>query len=618
MSRIVGAICWNEGEKAEDLVRRAMEAVPVSKNLESVTKTISSGPVALGLMHGSHSYTAALSEVSRGRYIVSCCGFIYGSTQIFRDHDLPPDAPLEENLASLYGVIGIDFLRLIPGMFSLSIYDRELKQLLVACDRSGFFPVYYGRGSGNLVFCSSIKAVRAATGINRMNKAAFAQHLFFDAQYGENTYYEDVSSLIYGGYLLVDMDKRAIKKGRYFRYEELFESDEYRRNRRIEAPRELKSHLKSCLGHIIEGQDQNSLGLLCGGGIDCSFVGSTLKEMGVTVPTFCLYTSDVEVQEADQAKELSDRLGTEFIASYMPRKKYYPYLLRNILTLDQPVVHPNLAGLQLGAKTILAKNKPNQILGVGSDLLFGGTGNVRSLYRYLKLRKFAAILPKGLRRLMGVSVREMEALNLELRMRNELSTVAAMGAGNFEKASAEKRIESALEGIGDSAERHVKILMLENLCDYQQHLLNRRFELMAGEGVSYYFPFLDIEMLRFAINLPVKHCVNWSEAKLVVRNAVVSTLGKDLADRPKFGGDVPIDKWIVPLKFLLIEGFVAEQLGFDPDVLMPIAENHPKLLWNLLDVELWGRLCVRDENPDDLLDQFREKGIECTDFEAAD
>jgi hypothetical protein len=158
--------------------------------------------------------------------------------------------------------------------------------------------------------------------------------------------------------------------------------------------------------------------------------------------------------------------------------------------------------------------------------------------------------------------------------------------------------------------------MLENLCDYQQHLLNRRYEFSAVHGISLYFPFLDEELLRFAVNLPASHSVDWRTAKAVVRKAAAPYLGASLAAREKWGGAVPLTKWVTPLEFLLSGGFVEDVLHLDYREMRAVLAGDPKLLWNLIDIELWGRLCLRRESPEDLIAAVKENGIESAPFDS--
>lgn len=616
MSRIFGVVCRNAGDEPAALLDRCVDAVPPSKGDGQETwSVVAGGNVALGLLSGVHSYANGTYRAESDGSLVVWCGYLPRVETTFEENGLPASANTGENILALYRRGGAGFLSLLPGMFSLAVCDRHAGRLLVAGDRNGFFPVYYSDSPTTFLFSSSIKAVRSVLPEVKVNRAAVAQHLLFDAQYGGETYYEEVTNLTYGGYLEADLAGGTVVQGRYFAYEDLFDLSDYAARRTIDAPAALGGLLAESVRRIMAENAEDTVGLLCGGGIDCTLVGATLKEAGYNLPIFCGWISDVGVSETDQAREVTDRLGVELVAAHMPREQYYPYLLKNFIDIDQPIVHPNLAGSYTTAATVRARGRPNQILGVSSDMLFGGTGNVRSLYRYSIFRKVAGLLPARIRSLIDVSTKDAEQLDLELRMRNPLGTVAELGVGNFARASTKKRIAEALSGIADPYERAVKVLILENICDYQQHLLNRRYELTAGEGISYYFPFLDLDVVRFAVNLPVAHCVGWRESKLVVRKALNAALGERFAKRPKWGGDVPLDKWVVPLRFLLRDGFVVDQLDFDHDALIGVAERHPKLMWNLIDIELWGRICIGQQPPEDILELIRGQGIDCAAYD---
>jgi asparagine synthetase B (glutamine-hydrolysing) len=316
------------------------------------------------------------------------------------------------------------------------------------------------------------------------------------------------------------------------------------------------------------------------------------------------------------AKAAADHLGVALHVSSLAAGDFYPGLLKSIVDFGQPIVHPNTAKFYAGVGGTLSLGRPNQVYGVASDLLFGGFGNVKSYYRYHRMRKLFGALPPKVRTVVGTAMTDPSIVNLQRRMRNPLAVLAGVGMGNFERAAMQSGVESAYAAIEDPSERALKVLMLENLCDYQQHLLNRRAELAASLGLSLYFPFLDLEVVRFAVNLPSVFCVDWRTAKIVVRKAALPYLGSLLSARKKYGGEVPIGRWVKPLAFLLEDGFVREELRFDAAVMDRLLAGSPKLLWNMIDIELWGRLCLNGDDPEKLLAAMRARGIACSPFDS--
>jgi len=385
--------------------------------------------------------------------------------------------------------------------------------------------------------------------------------------------------------------------------------------RDIDASAVLSRRLESALDKIVKFVDPSSLGLSCGGGIDCTYIGALLKRMGMELPIYCSNVVGSDISEKALAEEAASRVGAELYVSDLKREDFYPLILRSIIEYEQPIVHPSTPKFYVSTDVKWSTGRRNLIMGVASDLLFGGIGNVNSLYRYLRLRKVLGVIPARFRRILSSVLSDPRSTNVQLRMRNKLWDLARVGMGNFERASMQERIERAFSSIPSEVEREVKILMVENLCDYQQHLLNRRYESNTSYGISLYFPFLDLDLLEFAINLPVSHCVDWKNGKVVVRRAASQLLGSSFYSRKKWGGDVPIDKWVPPLKFLLRGGFLEEFFSLESEQLTEAPGGSVKVLWNLIDLELWGRLSILGQSPHELIERMREEGIECSDYE---
>jgi asparagine synthase (glutamine-hydrolysing) len=616
MGRILGLVDWSGSRDAGALVETMRDRLPRPGGAPGAFRKSVKGAVALGLVSTGRSFASGIGDIEKARCVVSYCGFMSGIETVFRENGLDPGADACSNLAALYRARGVDFLKLLPGMFMIALYDAERDTLLLAGDRSGFFPVYYSNGPERFAFASSIGPLVSLLASKRINRAAVVEHLVFDALYGSATFYDDIALLPFGMYLTVDLATKRVERGSYFRYEELFDPAEYRGNRSIDAPAELTRRLRSAVGRVIEGRDLSTFGLSCGGGIDCSFLGGIFKELGSPIPIFCTHVSEGRLSEGDMAKAAADHLGVDLHVSTLAAGDFYPGLLKSIVDFGQPIVHPNAAKFYTGVGATLSLGRRNQVYGVASDLLFGGFGNVKSYYRYLRMRKLFGALPPKVRTVVGTAMADPSVVNLERRIRNPLRVLAGAGMGNFERAAMQQGIESAYASIEDPSERALKVLMLENLCDYQQHLLNRRSEMAASLGFSLFFPFLDLEVVRFAVNLPSVYCVDWRTAKIVVRKAALPYLGTLLAARKKYGGDVPVDRWVKPLAFLLEDGFVREQLRFDSAAMGRLLAGNSKLLWNMIDIELWGRLCVLGDDPEKLLASMRARGIACASFDS--
>src|SRR4051794_9946210 len=103
-----------------------------------------------------------------GRYVIIFNGEIYNHLELRADLDRAGvgtpwrgHSDTETLLAALarWGVRRT--LQRCGGMFAFALWDQEERQLVLARDRTGEKPLYYGWQNGTLVFGSELKALRA-------------------------------------------------------------------------------------------------------------------------------------------------------------------------------------------------------------------------------------------------------------------------------------------------------------------------------------------------------------------------------------------------------------------------------------------------------------------------
>jgi asparagine synthase (glutamine-hydrolysing) len=122
---------------------------------------------------------------------------------------------------------------------------------------------------------------------------------------------------------------------------------------------------------------------------------------------------------------------------------------------------------------------------------------------------------------------------------------------------------------------------------------------------------LDEEMVEHAGTLAVGQKVDWLDSKKPMRRAAQRRFGRAYAHAPKFGFGVPLDAWmrrggaLEPLLGRLLgERATAERGWFDVAAARRCFDEHrdgeadrSELLWGLLNLELWARVCVEGGGP---------------------
>ncbi|MGA9080993.1 MAG: asparagine synthetase B, partial [Pseudolabrys sp.] len=136
-----------------------------------------------------------------GRFIITYNGEIYNFQDLrpeleargikFRGHS---DTEVMLEAFAAFGV-NATVKRLI-GMFTIGVWDRRERTLILVRDRLGIKPLYWAKFSGLFLFGSELKALRAYPGwtprIDRSAVAAFMRHNYIPAPH---TIYEGVRKL---------------------------------------------------------------------------------------------------------------------------------------------------------------------------------------------------------------------------------------------------------------------------------------------------------------------------------------------------------------------------------------------------------------------------------------
>lgn len=142
--------------------------------------------------------------------VVFFCGVLF---------DRPPQAAGEaQEVAALYRQHGPAFATRLRGEFLALVWDRTRQELLLANDRSGFYPTYYALRAGRLLFAPEVKAITGAGGHPvRFDRTALAEYMRFQNLLGERTFVEDVHLLPYASVLRFRLSGGTLRIEPYWR-----------------------------------------------------------------------------------------------------------------------------------------------------------------------------------------------------------------------------------------------------------------------------------------------------------------------------------------------------------------------------------------------------------------
>jgi asparagine synthase (glutamine-hydrolysing) len=157
-----------------------------------------------------------------------------------------------------------------------------------------------------------------------------------------------------------------------------------------------------------------------------------------------------------------------------------------------------------------------------------------------------------------------------------------------------------VKGVLEQPEILQKIPYMELALRLPEHLLMRVDKMTMAHSVEARVPFLDHEVVEFAMRLPPRYKLHDGVGKRILKSVAEPYVDKDLLYRRKQGFGAPVDKWFREKEFgnrciaalkrsrLLSEGY------FDADYLLDLMDKqvagrsgHGFHLWTVMNVVLW-------------------------------
>jgi asparagine synthase (glutamine-hydrolysing) len=493
-------------------------------------------------------------------------------------------------------------LKQLRGMFAFAFYDKIKDELWLARDRLGIKPLYYYHRDKTFYWSSEIKALAQTLNLKPDPlKTLFSINGSTETS-NEYTLFNDILPVKPGSYLRIKSDRQKPREFFYYKILDDFEPERYRElegKSRTEISAEFDNLLTASVESMLVSDVP--LGAFVSGGLDSSLISAIADKR---YPNLKLFTANIlgKFSEYEDAKTLSNHLGRElFDYKFEPEMMLRDWAEVTYFYECPIIIHTNAIPFSNVARLARESNVKAVLTGEGADELFLGYPRLLT-ERYNRF----ALLPVNFVKSFYKIIPGLDEYLFPNRKQTTVEFANQLVRG-FESPSRDAELQGKFDFLSETKRRE-QMLTIKMLGDHLVGLLHRNDRMGMKASIEARFPFLNEELVKFAINLPAKFKIGRSSSwhnykhpflidKWVVRNAAEKYLPKSLAYKKKNGFPMIGHKYVQVKDDFFKDGWVAENLSLtDKKQKFMLESQNPYFVTKLASIEIFGRIYGREES----------------------
>ncbi|MBT4880668.1 MAG: asparagine synthase (glutamine-hydrolyzing) [Alphaproteobacteria bacterium] len=466
-------------------------------------------------------------------------------------------------------------LEALEGMFSIALWDRKEESLSLARDRFGEKPLYYGWMGNVFLFGSELKAlVQHPSWKGEVDRDSLGQFLRYGYIPAPKSIFQGINKLLPGRFLTLsprDFQTRTEHIALYWKA-----SDKAADSKKNpwggsipEAVDALENALEKSVAQRLHADVP--LGAFLSGGIDSSMVVALMqKKASKPIQTYTIGFEDRRFNEAHQAKQVAEHLGTDHTEVYVNESHILEQIRNLPLVYDEPFA--DVSQLPTCLLTQITRQHVKVALsGDGGDEFFGGypryekafqdwkgissfPDSVRTLMKKMPVQLIANCLNQagGLKKrpsrpgdkLLKLSKKWACQTPQEVYERYQApgALFGQVAAGESLDSTAFTQEACSAHGMASLPEQ---FMFLDSQIYLPDDLEVKMDRASMSVGLEVRAPFLDHNLAELSWRMPWEWKSHPSEgAKWILRQALYRYVPSELVDRPKQGFEVPIGDWL--------------------------------------------------------------------------
>jgi len=517
---------------------------------------------------------------------------------------------------------GPDFFQRFNGMFAIAAWNKQKKELILSRDRFGIKPLYFWFDSKKIVFASEIKAIIAESSYEMdVDLDALNEYFTFQNIFSYNTLFKGISMLPPANTLIINKETKKIIHNSWWDFD-------FKENSKEQSFKQTTKELKDLLEKAVNRQlvSDVPVGSYLSGGMDSGSITAIASKKIERLSTF---TCGFDMSEVTgRESNFDERRDAELMANYFKSEQFEQVMNAGDIRWSLPRLVYHLEDLRLGMSypnyyisRLASKFVKVCLQGTGGDELFGGYP-----WRYYKV--FDSISQKDFfnqyydfwQRLVPDDKKE-ELFTEQVLKKIDITAPRSV----FE------RVFTFNDNLKyDKPQEHINNSMYFEIKTFLSSLFLVGDKLSMAHGLEERFPFMDNDLVDFAMGIPVEYKLGnlekeikkldenltakkskayqeYSDGKNILRKAMKDYIPKQIIERKKQGFSAPDESWYrgenaeyirdillsentISTKFIkkyYIEKVINEHLNE--------GKNHRLLIWSFLNFEWWCKIFLDNE-----------------------
>lgn len=468
-----------------------------------------------------------------------------------------------EVMLYMYEKYGEQCLDYFNGMFAFALWDERKGQLFLAKDRAGKKPLYYTTQGGIFAFSSEIRSLLTLPWVKAtLDEKAFYHFLTFNQLAPEMTMFRDIYKMAPGHKMVVG--KNGIEKKESYwevEYTDLTgETFDALKHRTLDA---LEKSVKYRMVSDVP------VGAFLSGGVDSSaLVALMSRESKGPVKTYSIgFENQPAYDELEYARKISRQFNTEHYEKTVSAIEICDFVPRMAEIFDEPLADATCIPLYFISQKAREMGTIVVLTGDGSDEIFAG---YRSYARYLKSYPYFhnwTKAPSLLKKAAASAYRMVDETSPASEMFNRAANNQELfwGAATSFKESVKRKFLSAdfrersrgwnSYEVIENYKRMYEAIPKSNRQDIDwmcylgfkmndtNRYLYRSDKLGMAHSIETRAPFMDYELVSFALSVPGRYKMMNGEPKYILKKALEHVLPGEILYRKKMGFSVPLREW---------------------------------------------------------------------------